>query len=234
MFPYMLFDPTYFLLIPAILLAMYAQAKVQSTFNKYSRVAARSGMTGAQVAQELLHSKQIYDVSIEQTKGRLSDHYDPRSKTLRLSPEVYGSSSLAALGIAAHEVGHAFQHATEYAPLKLRSAIVPVSNIGSQLAFPLLLAGIFLGIPNLALIGVIAFSLAVLFQLITLPVEYNASGRAIESLEIGGYLERDEIGSTRKVLNAAALTYVAATIMAVMQLVRLLVLSGLLGGRRRD
>lgn len=234
MFPYMLFDPTYFLLIPAILLAMYAQAKVQSTFNKYSRVAARSGMTGAQVAQELLHSKQIYDVSIEQTKGRLSDHYDPRSKTLRLSPEVYGSSSLAALGIAAHEVGHAFQHATEYAPLKLRSAIVPVSNIGSQLAFPLLLAGIFLGIPNLALIGVIAFSLAVLFQLITLPVEYNASGRAIESLEIGGYLDRDEIGSTRKVLNAAALTYVAATIMAVMQLVRLLVLSGLLGGRRRD
>lgn len=170
MFPYMLFDPTYFLLIPAILLAMYAQAKVQSTFNKYSRVAARSGMTGAQVAQELLHSKQIYDVSIEQTKGRLSDHYDPRSKTLRLSPEVYGSSSLAALGIAAHEVGHAFQHATEYTPLKLRSAIVPVSNIGSQLAFPLLLAGIFLGIPNLALIGVIAFSLAVLFQLITLPV----------------------------------------------------------------
>ncbi|MBE3101718.1 MAG: zinc metallopeptidase [Firmicutes bacterium] len=230
----MLFDPTYFLLIPAILLAMYAQAKVQSTFNKYSRVAARSGMTGAQVAQELLHSKQIYDVSIEQTNGRLSDHYDPRSKTLRLSPEVYGSSSLAALGIAAHEVGHAFQHATEYAPLKLRSAIVPVSNIGSQLAFPLLLAGIFLGIPNLALIGVIAFSLAVLFQLITLPVEYNASGRAIESLEIGGYLDRDEIGSTRKVLNAAALTYVAATIMAVMQLVRLLVLSGLLGGRRRD
>lgn len=228
------FDPTYVLLIPAIILALFAQTRVQTTFSKYSRVPARSGMTGAEVARELLHSRQIYDVSIERTNGRLSDHYDPRTRTLRLSPEVYGSSSLAALGIAAHEVGHAFQHASEYFPIKLRNAIVPVANIGSNLAFPLLLLGIFLGLPNLALIGVAAFSLAVLFQLITLPVEYNASGRAIEALEVGGFLGRDEVTSARKVLNAAALTYVAATVMAVMQLLRLLVLSGLVGGRRRD
>ena len=229
MFPFF-FDPTYILLIPAIILALY----VQTTFSKYSRVPARSGMTGAEVARELLRSRQIYDVTVEPINGRLSDYYDPRSRILRLSPEVYGSSSLAALGVAAHEVGHAFQHATEYVPLKFRNAIVPVANIGSTLAFPLLLLGIILGNPNLALIGVIAFSLAVLFQLITLPVEYNASGRAIEALEVGGFLERDEVGSTRKVLNAAALTYVAATVMAVMQLLRLLLLSGVLGGRRRD
>jgi len=233
MFPYMMFDPTYILLIPAILLAMYAQAKVSGTFRKYSRIMASRHMTGAEVARELLGSRGIYDVKVEMTQGRLSDHYDPRTKTLRLSPEVYQSGSLAALGVAAHEVGHAFQHDTGYGPLKLRSTIVPVASIGSQLAFPLLLAGLFFNIPNLALIGVLAFSLAVIFQLITLPVEYNASSRALEALETGGYLTRDEAGGTRKVLNAAALTYVAATIMAVMQLLRLLVLSGLLGGSRR-
>ena len=233
MFPFY-FDPTYVLLIPAILLAVYAQTKVQTTFNKYSQVPARSGITGAEVARELLHSRHIYDVTVEQTTGRLSDHYDPRTRTLKLSPEVYGSSSLASLGVAAHEVGHAFQHAIEYVPLKFRNAIVPVANIGSNLAFPLLLLGIILNNQNLALVGILAFSLAVLFQLITLPVEYNASGRAIEALEAGGFLDRDEIGSTRKVLNAAALTYVAATIMAVMQLLRMLLLSGLLGRRRRD
>jgi Zn-dependent membrane protease YugP len=232
-FPYY-FDPTFILLVPAMILALYAQTRVQSTFNRYSKVPARSGMTGAEVAQELLHSRQIYDVNIEHTNGRLSDHYDPRTRTLRLSPEVYGSSSLAALGIAAHEVGHAFQHDSEYYPIKLRNAIVPVANIGSNLAFPLLLLGLFLGLPNLAMIGVAAFSLAVVFQLVTLPVEYNASGRAIEALETGGFLGRDEVTSARKVLNAAALTYVAATVMAVLQLLRLLVLSGLLGGRRRD
>ncbi len=227
------FDPTYALLIPAILLALYAQTKVQSAFNKYSRVPSRIGMTGADVARQLLHNNQIYDVTVELTNRRLSDHYDPRSKTLRLSPEVYNSTSLAALGIAAHEVGHAIQHSTEYIPLRLRNAIVPIANIGSNLALPLLLLGIFLGLPNLALIGVAAFSLAVLFQLITLPVEFNASGRAIEALEVGGYLGRDEVGSTRKVLNAAALTYVAATLMAVMQLLRLLLISGMAGNRRR-
>lgn len=183
--------------------------------------------------RELLRQNRVYDVKVERGNGRLSDHYDPRSKTLRLSPEVYGSTSLAALGIAAHEVGHAFQHANEYAPLRLRNAIVPIANIGSTLAFPLLFLGLLLDSLNLVMIGIIAFSLAVLFQLITLPVEYNASNRAIAALEAGGIIYRDEAGPTRKVLSAAALTYVAATIMAVMQLLRLLLISGLLGGRRR-
>lgn len=223
------YDSTYLLLIPAILLSLYAQTKVQSTFNKYLRVPARSGITGGQAARELLRQNQVYDVKVEQVSGRLSDHYDPRSKTLRLSPEVYGSSSLASLGVAAHEVGHAFQHANEYGPLKFRNAIVPVANIGSNLAFPLLLLGLVLSIPALVQVGIIAFSVAVLFQLITLPVEYNASNRAIAALETGGIIQRDETGPTRKVLNAAALTYVAATLMSVLQLLRLILISG---GRR--
>lgn len=224
-----IFDPTYLLLIPAILLSLYAQTKVQTTFNKYMRVPARSGITGAQAARELLKQNQIYDIKVEQVSGRLSDHYDPRSKTLRLSPEVYSNHSLASLGVAAHEVGHAFQHASEYAPLKLRSAIVPVANIGSSLAMPLLLFGLILSIPTLVQIGIIAFSAAVLFQLITLPVEFNASNRAIAALESGGMIQGDEAGPTRKVLNAAALTYVAATLMSVLQLLRLILISG---GRR--
>ena len=224
------FDPAYLLLIPAILLSLYAQAKVQTTFSKYAKVPARSGINGAQAARELLRQNQLYDVKVEQVSGRLSDHYDPRSKTLRLSPEVYSSSSLAALGIAAHETGHAFQHNNEYVPLKLRNAIVPVANIGSNLAFPLLLLGIILSMPTLVQIGIIAFSAAVLFQLITLPVEYNASNRAVAALESGGMIQGDETGSTRKVLNAAALTYVAATLMSILQLLRLLLIAG--GGRR--
>jgi Zn-dependent membrane protease YugP len=231
-FPYY-FDPTFIILIPAILLALYAQTKVQTTYSRYMRVRARSGFTGADAARELLRQNRVYDVKVEQVRGRLSDHYDPRSKTLRLSPDVYNSSSLAALGIAAHEVGHAFQHADEYAPLKLRNAIVPVANIGSTMAFPLLLLGLLLNSLNLVVIGIAAFSLAVLFQLITLPVEYNASNRAIAALESGGMIYREEVRPTRKVLSAAALTYVAATIMSVMQLLRLLLISGLLGGRRR-
>jgi len=233
-YPYFYFDPTMILLIPAILLALYAQAKVQGTFRRYSRIAARSGLTGAQVARELLKNNRIYDVSVELTQGMLSDHYDPRRRVLRLSPEVYHSNSLAALGVAAHEVGHVLQHETGYGFFQLRSAIIPITNIGSQLSFPFLLAGLLLGIEPLVYIGVLGFSLAVLFQLVTLPVEYNASGRAIEALELGGYLGRDEVGSAKKVLSAAALTYVAATIMAALQLVRLLLISGLLGGRRRD
>jgi len=232
LFPYY-FDPTYILLIPAVLLALYAQTRVQTTYAKYLRVPARSGITGAEAARELLRQNGIYDVKVEQINGRLTDHYDPRSKTLRLSPDVYNSSSLAALGIAAHEVGHACQHADEYTPLKLRNAIVPVANIGSNLAFPLLILGILLDSMNLVAIGVAAFSLAVFFQLVTLPVEYNASNRAIAALESGGMIYRDEVGPARSVLSAAALTYVAATIMAVMQLLRMLLISGLLGGRRR-
>lgn len=233
LFPFY-FDPTFIILIPAILLALYAQTKVQTTYARYMRVPARSGITGAEAARELLRQNGLYDVRVEQVRGRLTDHYDPRSKTLRLSPEVYNSSSLAALGIAAHEAGHALQHADEYTPLRLRNAIVPIASIGSQLAFPLLLIGLLLDNLNLITIGVAAFSLAVLFQLITLPVEYNASSRAIAALEAGGMIYREEVQPTRNVLSAAALTYVAATIMAVMQLLRLLLISGLLGGRRRD
>lgn len=151
-----IYDPTFIILIPALILALYAQAKVQSSFNKYSKVASQSGITGAQVASELLRSKGLYDVKVERVSGRLADHYDPRTKTLRLSDSVYGSSSLAALGVAAHEVGHAYQHSDQYGPLKLRSAIVPVANIGSNLAIPLLILGIFLSIPTLSLIGVLA------------------------------------------------------------------------------
>jgi Zn-dependent membrane protease YugP len=225
------FDPTYILLIPAIILAMYAQTKVQSTYYKYSRVPSKTGFSGAQAAQEILRQNRIYDVRVEQGRGRLTDHYDSRSKILRLSPEVYNSSSLAALGIAAHEAGHAIQHANEYVPLKFRNALVPVANIGSQLALPLLILGLVLSLPNLALIGVLGFSLAVLFQLVTLPVEFNASNRAIAALERGGIIHMDETGHTKKVLSAAALTYVAATLMAVMQLFRLMLLTG---GRRRS
>lgn len=234
MFPFFFFDPTMFILIPGILLAIYAQAKIRGTFNRYSKIAARSGMTGAQVAKRLLENNQIYDIAVEQTPGKLSDHYDPTAKVLRLSPEVYNSNSLSALGVAAHEVGHVMQHQFGYAAFSIRNAIVPIANIGSYAAFPLLILGLFMGIPQLVQIGVIAFGAAVLFQLVTLPVEFNASSRAIHSLEMGGYLIGDEVTASRKVLNAAALTYVAATVMALLQFLRLLLLSGILGGRRSD
>ncbi|NLO82163.1 MAG: zinc metallopeptidase [Clostridiales bacterium] len=231
--PFFWYDPTMIILLPAIFLAMYAQFKVQNTFAQYSRIGARSGLTGAEVAREILRDNRIYDVRIEQTRGMLTDHYDPRNKVLRLSPHVYNSSSLAALGVAAHEAGHVIQHQYGYIPFNIRTAIVPIATIGSQLAFPLLLIGLFLGMPKLAQVGVLAFSAAVLFQLVTLPVEYNASSRAIEALEVGGYLSREETPHTRKVLRAAALTYVAATLTAVLQLLRLLLISGAFG-RRND
>lgn len=234
MFPFFYFDPTMLILIPGILLALYAQAKISSTFNRYSKIASNDGRTGAQVAKSLLEGNQIYDVEIEQTPGKLSDHYDPTAKVLRLSPEVYNSNSLSSLGVAAHEVGHAMQHHFGYAAFSVRNAIVPIANIGTYAAFPLLILGLIMGLPQLVQIGVIAFGAAVLFQLVTLPVEFNASNRAIHSLETGGYLSGDEVGASRKVLNAAALTYVAATVMALLQLLRLLLLSGILGGRRQN
>jgi len=230
--PFLWYDPTIVLLLPAILLAMYAQFKVQSTFARYSRIPARSGLTGAEVAREILRDNRIYDVRVEMTPGILTDHYDPRNKVLRLSQQVYSSNSLAALGVAAHEAGHVIQHQYGYVPFNIRTLIVPVAAIGSQLAFPLLFLGLVFGLRELAQIGVIAFSLAVLFQLITLPVEYNASSRAIEALEVGGYLTREETPHTRRVLNAAALTYVAATLTAILQLLRLMLISGFFG--RRD
>jgi Zn-dependent membrane protease YugP len=210
-------------------LALYAQFKVQSTFQKYLRVGSSSNLTGAQVARELLDKNQLHNVPVEITPGNLSDHYDPRRRILRLSPEVYHGRSLAALGVAAHETGHAIQHANEYIPLNIRNAVFPVASFGSSLAFPLFFIGLILGRGGLFLmdLGIILFSVAVLFQVLTLPVEFNASSRALQMLEGGGYLSRgQEIAGARKVLSAAALTYLAATAMAVLQLLRLLVLRG--------
>ncbi|HBG16591.1 MAG TPA: peptidase [Firmicutes bacterium] len=226
-FPY--FDPTYILILPAFLLAIYAQFKVQSTFQRYLRVAASSGLTGAQVARDLLNKNNLFDVPVEITSGALSDHYDPRRKILRLSSQVYHGRSLAALGVAAHETGHAVQHAQEYIPLNVRNALVPVANFGSTLAFPLFFIGLLFGQGGSFLmdLGILLFTFAVLFQIMTLPVEFNASRRALHMLESEGYLNRGgELTGARKVLSAAALTYLAATAMALLQLLRLLVLRG--------
>lgn len=188
-------------------------------------------MTGAAVARRLLQEAGIDSVSVELTGGKLSDHYDPRAKVLRLSPQVYNSTSLAALGVAAHEAGHAIQHDVNYLPLQLRASFVPVAQFGSTLSFPLLIIGLLMGSPTLAQLGVWAFTAVVLFQLITLPVEFNASSRAVSLLAGGGYLTQEEVAPTRRVLNAAALTYVAAAITAILNLIRLLLISGML---RRD
>lgn len=228
------FDPTYILLVPAMILAVYAQMKVQSTFNQYLRVRASSGVTGAQVARDLLDKNNLTDVVVEITPGRLTDHYDPRTRKLRLSSEVYHGTSLAALGVAAHETGHALQHAQEYIPLNIRHAIFPVASFGSNLAFPLFFIGLLFGQGGTFLmdLGILLFTFAVLFQVVTLPVEFNASGRAIRMLESEGYLTRGgEVAGARKVLNAAALTYLAATATAVLQLLRLILLRGY---RRND
>lgn len=230
-FPGLFFDPTMILLIPGIILAMYAQGKVQSTFQRYSQVLSQRGITGAQVARSILDSHGLYDVEIEMTSGHLSDHYDPRSRKVRLSSQVYSGTSLASLGVAAHEVGHAIQHDTGYAPLHIRNSIIPVTQIGSTLSFPLLLIGLLMGSPSLAQLGVLLFTAVVFFQLITLPVEYNASSRALAILDGEGFLGREELAGTKKVLNAAALTYVAAALMAFLNLFRLLLISGMLGNR---
>jgi len=237
MFPFF-WDSTMILLLPALILAFYAQSKVSSTFERYLRVSARNGLTGAEVAREILRHSGINDVSVEIQGGRLSDYYDPRRKVLKLSSDVYNGRSLAAQGVAAHECGHAIQHDVGYAPLAIRNSIVPVANFGSQLAFPLFFIGLFfsrsLGTTGdfLMTLGILFFSAAVLFQFITLPVEYNASNRAVAVLESQGFIDRDEAGPVRKVLGAAALTYVAATLMAVMQLLRLLALAGMYRDRR--
>jgi Zn-dependent membrane protease YugP len=220
-------DYTFFLLIPPLLLALYAQAKVKGTYAKFSRVGASSGITGAQMAKDILQLGGANDVGIEQTTGRLSDHYDPRKRELRLSAGVYESGSIAALGIAAHEAGHALQHHTGYAPLHLRNAIYPIASLGSGLAFPLFFIGFLMSSkgPSILMdIGILLFSGAVLFSLLTLPVEFNASKRAMVLLEERGYLKGQELDGARKVLSAAALTYVASTAMAAMQLLRMFVL----------
>ena len=229
---YYYYDPTYMLIVISALISLFAQFLINSRFSKYSRVRSRSGMTGAQAAERILQSQGIYDVAIQRVSGKLTDHYDPRNKTLNLSDAVYASTSVAAVGVAAHECGHAIQHARGYAPLSFRSALVPVANIGSQLSWLFIILGIFFGGSHtLIMIGILMFSAAVLFQLVTLPVEFIASGRALKLLSETGILQKDEVSDTRKVLSAAALTYVAAAATAVLQLLRLL---RLFGGNDRD
>lgn len=227
------FDPTYLLVLIGAVLCIWAQMRVQSTYRKYSRVRSRSGLTGAQAAQRILQMSGIYDVRIEHVRGELTDHYDPSAKVLRLSDSVYGSDSIAAIGVAAHECGHAVQHDKGYAPLSIRTALVPAANIGSWAGIPIILLGAFMGMNQILIqIGIWVFALAVLFQVVTLPVEFNASGRALAMLGDYGMLERDETSGCRKVLSAAALTYVAAAASAILQLLRLILLFG--NNRRRD
>lgn len=223
-YPYYI-DPTYLILIPAILISAWAQFKVSSTFNKYSTVRSINGYTGAQVARIILNDAGLQEVEIQQVPGRLSDHYDPRAKVLRLSSDVYGSTSVASIGVAAHEVGHAIQDKESYSALVFRNAIVPVVNFSSSLSWILFFIGILLSYSTLVTIGIILFSVVVLFQLVTLPVEFNASSRALKLLEARGILYDKEVDGAKKVLSAAALTYVAATLMAVLQLVRLIAIS---------
>ncbi|HOM01702.1 MAG TPA: zinc metallopeptidase [Acetivibrio sp.] len=215
--------------LPALLLSIFAQFKVKSTFSKYSRVRNTSGMTGADIARLILDRNGLSDVRVERIAGELTDHYDPKAKVVRLSQSVYGSNSVAAIGVAAHETGHAIQHSVQYGPLVLRHTLVPVANIGSSLGFPLAIAGLFLGLPFLVNVGIIFFSLAVAFYIITLPVEFNASSRAIRTIEDTGVLNYDEIDPAKKVLSAAALTYVAAAAVAIGNLLRLIMLT-----KRRD
>ena len=223
-------DRYYFLLIvPAMLIAMFAQARVNTTFNRYSRVYSRRGITAAQVARSILDANGLYEVQVMRVSGHLTDHYDPRTNVVRLSDSVYTSSSIASIGVAAHEVGHAIQHATDYAPLTIRSAIIPLTNLGSQLSMPLILLGILFSAQPLVEIGILAFSLMAVFQLVTLPVEFNASNRAIRTLAADGYLDQEELSGAKQVLGAAAMTYVAALITSLAQLFRLILLFG-----RRD
>lgn len=218
------FDWTYLaFVLPAVILSLWASAKVNSTFKKYSRQHIRSGMTGAEAARMILNENGLHDVRIERVAGELTDHYDPKTNVIRLSDSVYSSATSAAVGVAAHECGHAVQHATGYTPIKIRSAIVPITNIGSRLSVPLIMLGIILSFTNeqlisIAYFGVACFSLCVLFQLVTLPTEYNASRRAIRALEGCMMLSDDEIKGSKKVLSAAALTYVAALAVSIMQL----------------
>ena len=227
-------DPTYVLVLIGIVLSLLASARVKSTFAKYERIRNSAGLTGRDAAERILHGAGIYDVRIERVSGSLTDHYDPRNKVLRLSDSTYHSTSVSAVGVAAHECGHAIQHAVNYAPIRWRGALVPVANFGSTIAWPLIMIGLFITGDSSSLLinlGIIAFSFAVLFHLVTLPVEFNASNRAIRILGSNGMMSREEVGSVKKVLGAAALTYVASAATAILQLLRILILTG---GRRDD
>lgn len=223
------YDPTYILVLIGALICIIASGRVNSVFNRYSQVCSHSGMTGREAAEKILRANGIHDVTVQHISGNLTDHYDPRNKTLSLSDATYQSASVAAIGVAAHECGHAVQHHVGYAPLKIRGALVPVANFGSMAAWPLIIIGLFInGNMSLMLInlGILLFSAAVLFQLVTLPVEFNASRRAVKVLENTGMLYPEEVDATKKVLGAAALTYVASATSMILQLLRLLLISG--------
>ena len=227
------YDPTYILVIIGAVICILASSRVNRVFNKYAQVRSHSGMTGREAAEKILRANGINDVTVQLVSGNLTDHYDPRNKVLRLSDATYQSASVAAIGVAAHECGHAVQHNVGYAPLKIRGALVPVANFGSMAAWPLIIIGLFIsGQTSLILInlGILLFSAAVLFQLVTLPVEFNASRRAVKVLENTGMLYPEEVSATKEVLGAAALTYVASAASMILQLLRLLLISG----RRRD
>lgn len=230
------FDPLYIILVlPAVIFSVIASAMVKSTFNKYSRIRSHRGITGADAARRVLDANGLYHVGIQRVSGNLTDHYDPRANVIRLSDATYDNTSPAAIGVAAHEAGHAVQHAVGYMPIQIRTAIIPITNIGAKLTMPLVLLGIFLSYYGsifiyLAYAGVICFSLSTLFQLVTLPTEFNASRRALVAIEQYGLLDREELGQTKKVLTAAAMTYVAALAVSLMQLLRLVLL---VQGRRR-
>lgn len=231
---YYYWDPTYILVVIGAVICMIASARVKGTFNKYSQLRSMSGMNGAQVAQRVLQAAGIYDVQVRHVSGSLTDHYDPRTKTVNLSDPVYNATSVAALGVAAHECGHAIQHAKSYAPLSIRSVLVPIANFGSMLAWPVILIGLFFNTRSSGLIidiGILLFSAAVLFQLVTLPVEFDASRRALVMLRTQGILADDELRYTRRVLKSAALTYVASAAAAILQLLRIILITN---GRRRD
>lgn len=231
---YYYWDPTYILVVIGAVICMIASARVKGTFNKYSQLRSMSGMNGVQVAQRVLQAAGIYDVQVRHVSGSLTDHYDPRTKTVNLSDPVYNATSVAALGVAAHECGHAIQHAKNYAPLSIRSALVPIANFGSMLAWPVILIGLLFNTRSSGLIidiGILLFSAAVLFQLVTLPVEFDASRRALVMLRTQGILADDELKYTRRVLKSAALTYVASAAAAILQLLRIILITN---GRRRD
>ena len=225
------YDSTYILVLAGFVLAMIAQFGVKGTFSKYADVYSQRGYTAAQVARQILDRNGLTNVRIEHTSGELTDHFDPRSNVVRLSDSTYSSTSVASIGVAAHECGHAVQYAVGYVPIKIRNSIVPVVNIGNSISLPLFFIGLILGIPSIAYLGVILFSLVLLFQLVTLPVEFNASRRALKILDENNMLFDDELKGAKKVLSAAAMTYVAAVVSTALQLLRLILLAG---SRRRD
>lgn len=234
MYGFYYYDYTYIMfMIPALIISLYAQIKVNSTFNKYSKIQCRRGLTGAQAAQRVLQRNGIRNVTIERVAGKLSDHFDPTSNVIRLSDDVYNSTSVSAVGVACHEAGHAVQHAENYTPIRIRQIMVPISSFGSKLSFPFILIGMFF--PTkwdfLLIVGIVLFSLAVLFEICTLPVEFNASSRAIKALDDGELLYDEELRGAKKVLSAAAMTYLASAITAIISLLRLIMI---FSGRRND